>query len=102
MSRSSRPSRQQPDPLAKWLALDWNRPERSYNPDVRDFLAGLLDYPKYGVVTENAGAGGYPDIQLLTPDKIAWVVGDLKKDDAELNTENGRSRLWNQKRGRIL
>ena len=98
MSRSSRPSRQQPDPLAKWLALDWNRPERSYNPDVRDFLAGLLDYPKDRVVTEDAGAGGYPDIQLLTPDKIAWVVGDLKKDDAELNTENGRSRLWNQKR----
>jgi hypothetical protein len=35
---------------------------------------------------------------LLTPEKIAWVVGDLKKDDAELNTESGRHRLWNQKR----
>lgn len=98
MSRSSRPSRQQSDPLAKWLALDWNRPERSYNPDVRDFLAGLLDYPKDRVVTEDAGGGGYPDIKLLTPEKIAWVVGDLKKDDAELNTEGGRLRLWNQKR----
>lgn len=98
MSRSSRPSRQQPNPLAKWLALDWNRPERSYNPDVRDFLAGLLDYPKDRVVTEDVGGGGYPDIKLLTPEKIAWVVGDLKKDDAELNTEGGRRRLWNQKR----
>jgi len=98
LSRSSRPSRQQPNPLAKWLALDWNRPERSYNPDVRDFLAGLLDYPKDRVVTEDAGGGGYPDIKLLTPEKIAWVVGDLKKDDAELNTESGRRRLWNQKR----
>lgn len=98
MSRSSRPSRQQSDPLAKWLALDWNRPERSYNPDVRDFLAGLLNYPKDRVVTEDAGGGGYPDIKLLTPEKIAWVVGDLKKDDAELNTEGGRRRLWNQKR----
>ena len=98
MSRSSRPQRQQANPLEKWLALDWNRPERSYNPDVRDFLAGLLDYPKDRVVTEDAGGGGYPDIKLLTPEKIAWVVGDLKKDDAELNTESGRRKLWNQKR----
>ncbi|MGI0485431.1 HsdM family class I SAM-dependent methyltransferase [Pantanalinema rosaneae CENA516] len=98
MSKSSRPPKQQPDPLAKWLALDWNRPERSYNPDVRDFLAGLLDYPKDRVVTEDIGGGGYPDIKLLTPEKTAWVVGDLKKDDAELNTEGGRLRLWNQKR----
>jgi hypothetical protein len=65
---------------------------------VRDFLAGLLDYPKDRVVTEDVGGGGYPDIKLLTPEKIAWIVGDLKKDDAELNTESGRRRLWNQKR----
>ncbi len=98
LSRSSRPQRQQANPLAKWLALDWNRPERSYNPDVRDFLARLLDYPKDRVVTEDTGGGGYPDIKLLTPEKIAWVVGDLKKDDAELNTDSGRRKLWNQKR----
>ncbi|NJL88578.1 MAG: N-6 DNA methylase [Coleofasciculaceae cyanobacterium SM2_1_6] len=84
--------------MAKWLALDWHRPERSYNPDVRDFLAGLLGYPKELVVTEDAGGGGYPDIKLLTPEKIAWVVGDLKKDDLELNTESGRRQLWHQKR----
>lgn len=98
LSRSSRPSKQQLDPLAKWLTLDWNQPERSYNPDVRDLLAGLLDYPKDRVVTEDAGGGGYPDIKLLTPEKTAWIVGDLKKDDAELNTESGRRKLWNQKR----
>ena len=98
MSRSSRSPRQQADPLFKWLALDWDRPERSYNPDVRDFLASLLDYPKDRVVTEDAGGGGYPDIKLQTPEKIAWVVGDLKKDDAELTTESGRKKLWNQKR----
>ena len=78
--------------------MDWNRPERSYNPDVRDLLAGLLDYPKDHVVTEDAGGGGYPDIKLLTPEKIAWVVGDLKKEDAELTTESGRRNLWKQKR----
>ncbi len=98
LSKNGRPSKQQLDPLAKWLSLDWNRPERSYNPDVRDLLAGLLDYPENCVVTEDAGGAGYPDIKLLTPEKIAWVVGDLKKDDAELNTESGRHRLWNQKR----
>jgi len=96
--KNSRSPKQQLNPLEKWLALEWNRPERSYNPDVRDFLAGLLDYPKDHVVTEDAGGGGYPDIKLLTPEKIAWVVGDLKKDDKELTTETGRQKLWNQKR----
>jgi hypothetical protein len=86
------------DPLSKWLALDWERPERSYNPDLRDFLANLLDYPKTQVVTEDKGGGGYPDLKLLTSDKIAWVVGDLKKDDAELTSEKGRNNLWNAKR----
>ncbi|MFN9399828.1 MAG: N-6 DNA methylase, partial [Dolichospermum sp.] len=98
MPKNSRPSKKPLNPLEKWLALEWNRPERSYNPDVRDFLAGLLDYPKDYVVTEDAGGGGYPDIKLLTPEKIAWVVGDLKKDDKELTTEPGRQKLWNQKR----
>lgn len=97
MSRN-RKTKQQTDPLAKWLALDWERPERSYNPELRDFLANLLDYPKTKVVTEDKGGGGYPDVKLLTSDKIAWVVGDLKKDDTELTSENGRNRLWNAKR----
>jgi len=88
----------QSNPLKKWLNLSWDRPERSYTPDVRDFLAKLLDYPKDKVITEDKAGGGYPDIKLLTPEKIAWVVGDLKKDDTELTTEKGRSNLWDQKR----
>lgn len=98
MPRNSRQKRQPEDPLAKWLGLDWDRPERSYNPDVRDFLAALLNYPKERVVTEDSSGGGYPDIKLLTPEKISWVVGDLKKDDTELTTKKGRTKLWNQKR----
>ncbi len=98
MSRSRKSSRHSLNPLEKWLALDWERPERSYNPDLRDFLAKLLNYPKNRVITEDAGGGGYPDIKLLTPEEMAWVVGDLKKDDADLTTESGRCRLWEQKR----
>jgi len=120
------------NPLAKWLALDWDKPEGSYNPDLRkltepqrrredltrtnaantpvyqssapsrlcarDFLAGLLNYPKKQIVTEDKSGGGYPDIKLLTPDAIAWVVGDLKKDDVSLTTEGGRIQLWHEKR----
>ena len=98
MANPRRSSQNSSDPLTKWLSLNWDRPERSYNPDVRDFLADLLDYPKDQVVTEDATAGGYPDIKLLTDEKIAWVVGDLKKDDAELTTLKGRNNLWQQKR----
>jgi hypothetical protein len=98
MANPRRSSQNSSDPLTKWLNLNWERPERSYNPDVRDFLADLLDYPKEQVITEDATAGGYPDIKLLTDEKIAWVVGDLKKDDAELTTLKGRKNLWQQKR----
>ena len=98
MATPRRSSQNLSDPLIKWLNLNWDRPERSYNPNVRDFLADLLDYPKEQVITEDATAGGYPDIKLLTDEKIAWVVGDLKKDDAELTTLKGRKNLWQQKR----
>ncbi|APB32329.1 N-6 DNA methylase family [Gloeomargarita lithophora Alchichica-D10] len=86
------------NPLTKWLALDWERPERAYNPEVRDFLAGVLAYPKDRVVTEDSGGGGYPDIKLLTTEKIAWVVGDLKKDDRELTELLRWENLWQEKR----
>lgn len=45
MANPRRSSQNLSDPLSKWLNLNWARPERSYNSDVRDFLAGLLDYP---------------------------------------------------------
>jgi len=98
LPKNSRTPKTKLDPLAQWLSLDWNRPERSYNPDIRDFLSNLLDYPKDSVVTEDVSGGGYPDIKLLTAEKVAWVVGDLKKEDTELSTEAGRLRLWAQKR----
>lgn len=98
MPKKTQSPKPQFDPLAKWLSLDWNRPERSYNPDIRDFLASLLDYPKDLVITEDVSGGGYPDIKLLTTERIAWVVGDLKKEDTELSTPKGRTKLWAQKR----
>jgi len=85
------------DPLKKWLDLTWERPERSYNPDLRDFLADLLNYPKRHVITEDIGPTGYPDFKLLTLEKVPWVVGDLRKNDDSLATEEGRLRLWREK-----
>ncbi|AFZ52082.1 type I restriction-modification system subunit M [Dactylococcopsis salina] len=89
---------QQKNPLKRWLSLNWERPERSHNPDVRDFWVNLLDYPKDQVVTEDKAGGGYPDFKFLTDEKIPWVVGDLKKDDRYLTTETGRETLWTEKR----
>ncbi|MDQ2800932.1 MAG: hypothetical protein M3Y13_14970, partial [Armatimonadota bacterium] len=60
------------DPLAHWLSLSWDRSERSYNPDLRDFFAGLLGYPRAAVVTEDTGPSGYPDLKLLNPQGFAW------------------------------
>lgn len=86
------------DPLAQWLSLTWERPERSYNPELRDFFAALLGYPKPRVVTEDKGPIGYPDLKLLTEEGAAWVVGDLKKDDGELLNPARREALWQDKR----
>lgn len=97
MPRST-PSRLPVDPLAQWLSLTWERPERSYNPDLRDFLAGLLAYPSNKIVTEDVGPSGYPDLKLLSPEAVAWVVGDMKKDDGVLTNDTRRRALWEDKR----
>ena len=55
-----------PDPLTRWLGLDFTGPERQHNPEIRDFLAELLGYPKNRVVTEERQGEGFPDIVLLT------------------------------------
>lgn len=86
------------DPLAHWLSLSWDRPERSYNPDLRDFIAGVLGYPKSSVVTEDSGASGCPDLKLINPQGFTWVVGDLKKDDGSLTSPEGQQTLWRDKR----
>ena len=84
--------------LEKWLNLTWERPERSYNPDLREFLAALLEYPKELVVTEDRAGGGFADLKLLTEQKLAWVVGDLKKDDAILEDADKCHALWLEKK----
>jgi hypothetical protein len=55
-----------PDPLTRWLGLDFTGPERRYNPEIRDFLAELLGYPKNRVVTEDRQVYGVLDNVLLT------------------------------------
>lgn len=90
--------RKSADALTQWLALTWERPERSYNPPLRDFFVEVLGYSKNRVITEDKAALGYPDIKLLTTEGTAWVVGDLKKDDNELLLPARRALLWNEKR----
>jgi hypothetical protein len=41
-----------PDPLTRWLGLDFTRSERRHNLEARNFLAELLGYPKNRVITE--------------------------------------------------
>jgi len=86
------------DCLYIWLNLKWDRPERSYNPDVREFLAELLGYSRSDVVTEDSSGRGFPDIKLKTPEGHYWVVGELKKDDGQLTADIERLRLWETKR----
>ena len=86
------------DALTQWLNMTWERPERSYNPNVRDFFAALLGYPKNKVVTEDRATIGFSDVKLLTLEGTAWVVGELKKDDAQLLDPAKRAALWDEKR----
>ena len=87
-----------PDPLTWWLGLDFTAPERRYNPEVRDFLAELLGYPRNRVVTEDRQGEGFPDILLLTQEGTPWVVGDFKKDDSFLLDPAKAEGLWAEKR----
>jgi hypothetical protein len=87
-----------PDPLTRWLGLDFTGPERQYNPEIRDFLAELLGYPKNRVVTEGHQGEGFPDIVLLTEKGDPWVVGDFKKDDSLLLDPAKAEGLWAEKR----
>jgi hypothetical protein len=87
-----------PDPLTWWLGLDFTAPERRYNPEIRDFLAELLGYPKNRVVTEGHQGEGFPDILLLTEKGDPWVVGDFKKDDSLLLDPAKAEGLWAEKR----
>jgi hypothetical protein len=82
-----------PDPLTRWLGLDFTGPERRYNPEVRDFLAELLGYPKNRVVTEGHQGEGFPDVVLLTEKGDPWVVGDFKKDDSLLQVREPTGRI---------
>ena len=86
------------DPLTWWLGLDFTAPERRYNPEVRDFLAELLGYPRNRVVTEDRQGEGFPDILLLTQEGTPWVVGDFKKDDSFLLDPAKAEGLWAEKR----
>ena len=38
-----------PDPLTRWLGLDFTGPERRYNPEIRDFLEHGLELGKIRV-----------------------------------------------------
>jgi hypothetical protein len=91
---NKRPSQ---NPLADWLSIIWDRPERSYNPELKDFFSKLLGYPGPKVITEDEGASGYPDLKLLSPESIEWIVGDLKKGDDWLTSPKLRGELWKDK-----
>ncbi len=90
-----------PDPLTWWLGLDFTAPERRYNPEVRDFLAELLDYPKDRVVVEGCQGEGSPSIALLTEEGDPWVVGSFGKEDGLLLDPAKAEALWAEKRKRV-
>jgi len=54
-------ARQTQDPLVRWLSLEFtgSEPERSYYPELRDFLAGVLGYPREKVQTETRAGEGW-------------------------------------------
>ncbi|RTI61079.1 N-6 DNA methylase [Thermus scotoductus] len=86
------------DPLSRWLSLDFSRPERSYYPDLRDFLSELLGYPRDKVVTEDRSGEGYPDLVLLNAQGDPWVVGDFKLEDRHIADPASNAALWREKR----
>lgn len=89
------------DPLASWLGVDFVRPgtqERSFYPELREFLSELLGYPRDRVETEHAIGGGSADFAFLDLAGRPWVVGDFKLDDGWLTDPRRAEALWQDKR----
>lgn len=89
------------DPLAAWLGVDFARPgtqERSFYPELREFLSELLGYPRDRVKTEHAIGGGSADFVFLDLAGRPWVVGDFKLDDGWLTDPRRAEALWQDKR----
>jgi len=59
-------------------------------------LEGLLGYPEPSYRIEPKRQLGVPDLELLTDDGTAWVVGEVKLDDAEVLDPARRARLLEQ------
>ncbi|MFN4074002.1 MAG: class I SAM-dependent DNA methyltransferase [Thermus sp.] len=89
------------DPLARWLtqtAQLAGRPERSYYPEIRVFISGLLGYPEGQVVTEDRAGSGIADFLIYTDHGYPWVAGEFKLDDEEITDSSRNEALWQEKR----
>jgi len=61
-------------------------------------LALWFQYPNARVTVEDPGPSGRADGTLYTEERVPWIRAELKKDDALLQTPDGRKGLWNDKR----
>ncbi|MBM3500012.1 MAG: SAM-dependent DNA methyltransferase, partial [Armatimonadetes bacterium] len=81
----------------KALAGKTELTERGFYPVLaRHVIEGLLGYPESSYRIEPKRQMGVPDLELLTDDGSAWVVGEIKLDDGELLDERRRARLWEE------
>ncbi len=86
--------------LAKWLALNFasRGQERSFYPELRSFLAWLLDYPLDRIRIEERVSEGYADALLYTDIGDPWVAVEFKLSDTQITDPNGNKQLWEEKR----
>ncbi len=69
--------------------------ERGFYPILaRHIIGELLGYPEAAFRVEPRQQQGIPDLQLLTDEGAAWVVGEIKLDDSEIRDDTKRNHVW--------
>jgi len=81
----------------KALASKTGLTERGFYPVLaKHVVEGLLGYPEGCYRIEPKRHAGVPDLELLTDDGAAWIVGEVKLDDQLLLDPHRRRAVWEE------
>jgi len=81
----------------KALAGKTELTERGFYPVLaKHIVEALWGYPEGCYRVEPKRGAGVPDLELLTDEGVAWVVGEVKLDDQQILDEERQRAVWDE------